>query len=228
MYPYTLNIEHKYDYILGIDVGNDLYGNRNTAGGISVINKKGFLEKLIPIKIPTNGEKIDLSLFLEEVSIHLKDLQNKNLLILRDGKLTQSEKISILKEFNRLKLKSVTFMNIVKRHNLRIYDESGNKGVILKDNLALLLPHSIKGARSIKINVKSVVNNFGIKDESIIKDDLELLFNLTNLNYSNIYIKSKRLRLPAPIHYSDKFVKALGKGWEIKDIFLENGFLYFI
>ena len=228
MYPYTININHSYDYIIGIDVGNDKYGNRNTAGGISVINKKGILEKLIPLKIHTNGEKIDLSMFLEELSVHLY-LKNKKILILRDGKLTKSEKESILKEFNRLGIESVTFMNIVKNHSLRIYDDNdGKKGVILKDNLALLLAHEIKGARAIKIDVKSVIKNGVIKNESLTKEDLELLFNLTNLNYSNLYLFSKRLRLPAPIHYSDKFVKALGKEWKIKEDLLLNGFLYFL
>jgi len=228
MYPYTININHSYDYIIGIDVGNDKYGNRNTAGGISVINKEGVLEKLIPIKIHTNGEKIDLSMFLEELSVHLF-LKNKKILILRDGKLTKNEKESILKEFNRLGLKSVTFMNVVKNHSLRIYDDyEGKKGVILKDNLALLLAHEIRGARAIKIDVKSLIENGNIKNVPLTKEDLELLFNLTNLNYSNLYLFSKRLRLPAPIHYSDKFVKALGKGWEIKENLLLNGFLYFL
>ena len=228
MYPYTIDINHPYDYIIGIDVGNDRYGNRNIAGGISIINKEGVLEKLIPIKVHTNGEKIDLSMFLEELSVHL-DLKGKNILMLRDGKLTKNERESILKEFNRLNIKSVTFINVVKNHSLRIYDDNeGKKGVILKDNLALLLAHEIKGARAIKINVKSVIKNGIIKDETIKRNDLELLFNLTNLNYSNLYLFSKRLRLPAPIHYSDKFVKALGKGWEIKEDLLLNGFLYFI
>ena len=211
MYPYTINFNHPYDYILGIDVGNDRYGNRNTAGGISVINKEGILEKLIPIKILTNGEKVDLGLFLEELSIHLS-LKDKNILILRDGKLTNSEKESILKEFKRVGLRKVTFLNIVKNHYIRIYDDKvGKKGVILKDNLALLLAHEITAARAIKIDVKSVIENRIIRNEPINKGDLELLFNLTNLNYSNIYLFSKRLRLPSPIHYSDKFVKALGK-----------------
>ena len=228
MYPYTININHPYDYIIGIDVGNDKYGNRNIAGGISVINKEGILEKLIPIKIHTNGEKIDLSMFLEELSIHL-DLKNKNILILRDGKLTKNEKESILNEFNRLSIESVTFMNVVKRHSLRIYDDNeGKKGVILKNNLALLLAHEIKGARAIKIDVKSVIKKGIIKDEYLTNEDLKLLFDLTNLNYSNLYLFSKRLRLPAPIHYSDKFVKSLGKGWKIKEDLLLNGFLYFI
>ena len=228
MYPYTIDIKHPYDYIIGIDVGNDKYGNRNTAGGISVINKEGILEKLIPLKIRTNGEKIDLSMFLEELSVHLP-LKDKKILMLRDGKLTKNEKESILKEFNRLGLKSVTFINIVKSHSLRIYDDNdGKKGVILKDNLALLLAHEIKGARAIKIDVKSVIENGVIKNEPLTKEDLELLFNLTNLNYSNLYLFSKRLRLPAPVHYSDKFVKALGKGWEIKEDLLLDGFLYFL
>jgi len=228
MYPYTIDINHPYDYIIGIDVGNDRYGNRNIAGGISIINREGILEKLIPIKVHTNGEKIDLSMFLEELSIHL-DLKSKNILMLRDGKLTKNEKESILKEFDRLNIKSITFINVVKNHSLRIFDDNeGKKGVILKDNLALLLAHEIKGARAVKINVKSVIKNGIIKNEAITKNDLELLFNLTNLNYSNLYLFSKRLRLPAPIHYSDKFVKALGKGWKIKEDLLLNGFLYFI
>jgi len=228
MYPYTIDINHPYDYIIGIDVGNDRYGNRNIAGGISIINREGILEKLIPIKVHTNGEKIDLSMFLEELSIHL-DLKNKNILMLRDGKLTKNEKESILNEFNRLSIESVTFMNVVKRHSLRIYDDNeGKKGVILKNNLALLLAHEIKGARAIKIDVKSVIKKGIIKDEYLTNEDLKLLFDLTNLNYSNLYLFSKRLRLPAPIHYSDKFVKALGKGWKIKEDLLLNGFLYFI
>ena len=228
MYPFTIDISHSYDYILGVDVGNDRYGNRNIAGGISVINKYGILEKLIPIKVLTNGEKIDLSLFLEELSVHL-NLKNKSLLLLRDGKLTKSEKESIIKEFNNLELKRVTFLNIVKRHNLRIYDDNeGRKGVILKDNLALLLAHKIKGARAVKIDVKSVIEDGKIKDLPITKEDLELLFRLTNLNYSNLYLYSQRLRLPSPVHYADKFVKALGKDWMIKEELLLNGFLYFL
>lgn len=228
MYPFTIDINHSYDYILGVDVGNDRYGNRNIAGGISVINRYGILEKLIPIKVSTNGEKIDLSLFLEELSLHL-NLKNKSILLLRDGKLTNSEKESIVKEFNNLELKRVTFLNIVKRHNLRIYDDNeGRKGVILKDNLALLLSHKIKGARPVKIDVKSLMEDGKIKDLPITKEDLELLFKLTNLNYSNLYLYSQRLRLPSPIHYADKFVKALGKDWVIKEELLLNGFLYFL
>lgn len=228
MYPYIISTNHPYDYILGIDVGNDKYGNRNTAGGISVINKNGILEKLIPVKIHTNGEKVDLSMFLEELSVYLP-LKDKKILILRDGKLTKNEKESILKEFNNLNINSITFMNVVKRHSLRIYDDcEGKKGVILKNNLALLLAHEIKGARAIKIDVKTIIENGNMRDESITDKDLELLFNLTNLNYSNIFLFSKRLRLPAPIHYSDKFVKALGKEWKIKEDLLLNGFLYFL
>ena len=224
IYPYSIPLTTKYDYILGIDVGNNRFNKRSIAGGISVINKNGIFEKLIPIKTLTNGENIDLSFYLEELSLML-DLENKNILILRDGKLQISEIKTILKESKNLST-TFTFLNIIKNHKIRIFDAEGNKGIILKEDLALLLAHKSDYAKSIKIDTKVKVHNENYFFESITKEDLEILYYLTFLNYSNMF--KENLRLPAPIHYSDKFVKALGKEWEIKENYLQEGFLYFI
>lgn len=40
---------------------------------------------------------------------------------------------------------------------------------------------------------------------------MQLLYDLTKMNYSALYGEGRYLRIPAPIHYADKFVKALGK-----------------
>nr|P0CW38.1 RecName: Full=Putative antitoxin VapB4 [Methanocaldococcus jannaschii DSM 2661] len=57
---------------------------------------------------------------------------------------------------------------------------------------------------------------------------MQLLYDLTKMNYSALYGEGRYLRIPAPIHYADKFVKALGKNWKIDEELLKHGFLYFI
>jgi argonaute family protein len=222
MHPFKVELNTNYDYVIGVDVGNNRYGKRNIAGGISVVNKEGILEKLIPIEVLTGGENIDLSLFLEEISRYI-NLKNKKILLLRDGKLTDKEIQSAKEEINNLNLE-VTFINIIKNHNLRFFSTTSNKGVIFQ-NLSLLLPHSHKAAKPIKMDKKVKITN-SISYLPITKEDLELIYKLTFINYSNPF--KENLRLPAPIHYSDKFVKALGKEWRVDKELLTKGFLYFI
>lgn len=228
IYPYVPDVVLEYDYIIGVDVGNDRYGDRKVGGAVSVFNKNGFFETILPIYINTGGEKVDLGRILETVQLNLCDLKDKKILLLRDGILYNSEVQNALDIITKLNLK-ITFMNVVKKHNLRIledYDE--RKGVILKDNLALLLNHSFEGARPIKITLKKVIENGEIRDEKITENDLWHLYVLSYVNYTNIYLKSKRFKYPAPIHYADKFVKSLGKELRIREDLLKYGYLYFL
>jgi len=227
MYPYSLNLKTEYDYILGVDVANDLYGNRSVGGGVAVLNKEGIFESLIPIKIKTGGEKVDYKYILEIIADNL-DIEGKKILIIRDGLLHPSEVETAYNKSKELNIKKLSLINIVKNHNFNIYDDSeGKKAVILRDDLALLLNHKFEGANCLKISRKYEIND-KIEKTPISKDDLELLYNLSHLNFSNLYLRSEALRLPAVIHYSDKFVKTVGKGWEIDNRLLKEGFLYFL
>lgn len=227
IYPYVPNINFSYDYIVGVDVGEDIYGDRKIGGAISVFNKNGLIEAIIPVSITTAGEQINIGKLLDTLSLYT-NIQDKNLLILRDGILYDKEIEESIDKINRLNSK-ITFLNIVKNHNMRVLDDDqGRKGIILKDHLALLLNHKFEGARSVKITSKVVIENGNISNEKITEEDLHNIYALSNINYSNIYINSERLKHPAPIHYADKFVKALGKGYKLREDLLKHGYLYFL
>ncbi len=227
IYPYVPNVNFPYDYIIGVDVGEDIYGDRKIGGAISVFNKNGLIETIIPVSIITAGEQVSIGKLLDALSLYT-DIKNKNLLILRDGILYDKEIEESIDKIKRLNSK-ITFLNIVKNHNMRILDDDhGRKGIVLKDHLALLLNHKFEGARSVKITSKVVIENGNIFNEKITPEDLYNIYALSNINYSNIYINSERLRYPAPIHYADKFVKALGKGYKLREDLLKHGYLYFL
>ncbi|MCL0078018.1 hypothetical protein M1N61_03100, partial [Peptococcaceae bacterium] len=95
--------------------------------------------------------------------------------------------------------------------------------------LGILLPHTTRwGANPLKIDTKFYFENGNVNTSKITIADLQLLYDLTRLNYSTLFSEKLSFRLPAPIHYADKFIKALGKGWEIDEDLLGEGCLYFI
>lgn len=229
IYPYVPDVEMDYDYIVGVDVGNDEYGDRKIGGAVSIFNKNGFFESILPIEINTGGEKVNINSILENIHINY-NIKGKNILLIRDGILYHEEVQKALNTVSNLGLR-LTLINVIKRHNVRILEDGTKgerKGVILKDNLAILLNHNFKGGKPIKITLKVVIENNQIKYEKITERDLWHLYVLSYVNYSNIYINSQRLRNPAAIHYVDKFVKSLGNGFRIREDLIKDGFFYFL
>jgi argonaute family protein len=81
----------------------------------------------------------------------------------------------------------------------------------------------------IKVSEKYIISEGKCNKVEITEDDIKDIILLSKLNYSQLM--PDKMKLPAPVHYSHKFVKSILKGWELernKDKFLSNGFLYFI
>lgn len=226
---FVLNRKTPYDYILGIDVGKGEFGNHRIAGVTVVFDSTGKISKIIPYSVPSPGETVNIPRIIYSLyDKQLLDFESKNVLILRDGRLIQQEREALKDLSSRLKA-SFTYMNVIKNHMYRIGTRDYGIATIL-DDIALLLPHTTKrwGAKPIKITQKYIYNSGEEKREPITVDDLQLLYDLTRLNYSRLYNESLSIKLPAPIHYADKFIKAIQKGWELDDELLKMGCLYFI
>ncbi len=224
---FALKSRSSYDYILGVDVGKHEYGYR-IGGCVVVFDSEGKIKRIQPVERLAPGETLDLPKIIEflinKTDLELKD---KSILILRDGTIKQQEKQDLVKISQKYTLK-ITVINVVKTHNHIIFtDELYNIAVRL-NTFTLLLPHKVDGARPIRIDEKIEVNNKGYCAAKLSESDLQLLIDLTRLNYTGLFSDEKSLRLPAPVHYADMFVKALGKDWKIEDNLLKEGFLYFI
>jgi len=226
---FTLAEKLPYDLILGIDVGNDRFNKRSKAGAVTVFLSNGLVKTMFPYSADTGGEKIVYLGELIEILVEKLNLYNKKLLILRDGNLYKDE-IKNLIESKIVEQKSleIDLVNIKKNHAFRILSDEGKKAVILRDNLAVLLPHSIEGARSLLIDTAFSIRKNEIRKLNITYSLLETIYKLTKLNLSTVFREDCLLRLPAPSHYSDRLVKALKKNWSIDERLLEAGCLYFL
>ena len=227
--PFSLAKKFEYDVIIGIDIGNDSFNRRSKAGGVTVFLSDGTIKSLYPVSVEAGGEKIEyLDRFLEIVAEKL-DLYGSRILFLRDGRGFREEAdcLSCSYAVKNRKLE-VELVNVKKGHSMRILSDKGSKGVVIRDDLALLLPHSTKGARSLLIDSFFRIRYGEVDRLPITEKLLETLFRLTKLNFSTIYAEQRALRLPAPLHYSDLYVKALRRNWPVNQYLLEMGALYFI
>ncbi len=228
IYPYLLKEKFPFDYIVGIDVGNDEYGVRNVGGGIAVINGEGILEKLIPVYSKTKGEKVNLKDFIE---ILLKEnnfnMNGKRILVLKDGLIYNDELKNLASFISNFNFK-ITILNTKKNNEFVILDNfKSGIATEIKENLFILKSHNHKkGGRCLKIDNKWVFNNGKFSFERINYEDIEILHKLTYLNYSTPY--KENLKLPAPLHYAHLFVNALRKGWIGNNELVKEGALYFI
>ncbi len=225
---FVLQRKVEYDYILGVDVGRGMYERHRIAGCTVVFDSEGKIRKILPVKTETPGETLNLPRIIEYLQNKgLLDFENKDVLILRDGKIQYKEREDLQKLSNNYSTK-ITFMNLKKSHNYKINTEKHGLGISF-GSTAFLLPHSTGyGANPIKIDQKF---RFEEGKEILLEidmKDLELLYDFTRLNYSSLFNEKLSFKLPAPVHYADKFIKALGKGWEVDEDLLKQGCLYFI
>jgi len=223
-----------YDYILGIDTGlAEAYTGR-VAGCTTVHDSNGRLKNIIPIEKlnPARRETVRIKALLEEIHIdadYNMDFSNKKILILRDGKI-QPEELKQLVEFTKSKKCKITMID-VRKHTVYQWLEKGNdKHLSIKvGDFCLLKPHSPRRGypRMLKISQKVEIDENGFTYKDLTDYDILLIYKLTLLNYSTIG-RPSNLKLPGPIYYEDKLVKALKRGWKLEPKFLKEGFLYFL
>ena len=227
--PFSLSEKFNYDLIIGVDCGNDPFNRRTRAGGITVFLSDGTIKGLYPVSIDTGGEKIDNLNWILEIVAEKMNVYSSRVLLLKDGNLYKDEVGSLSESYvvKDRKLKVFT-ANIKKGHSFRILSDEGKKGVVLRKDLAVLLPHSCKGARSILIDSFWEISYGQYSPNSITSELIRTLFLLTKLNFSTIFNDENKLRLPAPIHYSHLYVNALRRNWIIDQYLLEMGALYFL
>lgn len=223
-----------YDYILGIDVGFGEAYTGKVAGCTTVHDSEGRLRNLIPIEKQNypSKETARIKALLEEVEqkrrIYDIDFRNKDLLILRDGRINREE-IKQLMEFAKERNCKITYIEVRKgvvyqflvRNSHVYYAKIGNYYILKTHNPRTGFPRAVKIARNI------VIDSSGWKELTPTEDDVLLIYKLTSLNYSTIG-KDSNLRVPAPIYYADKLVKALKRGWQFDERFLKYGILYFL
>lgn len=225
---FVLDKRINYDYILGVDVGKGMYGRHRIAGCTVIFDSEGKIRKIVPVEVDAPGETVDLPRIIQYLQNRaLIEFKDKKVLLLRDGKLQNKEREDLTNLSRNLKT-SITFMNVKKNHNYKIGTDSYGLAISFED-MGLLLPHTTNwGANPLRIDQKFDFENGDTKTSKIMLKDLQLLYDLTRLNYSSLFSERLSFRLPAPIHYADKFIKALGKGWEIDEDLLSEGCLYFI
>lgn len=226
---FTLAEKLPYDLIVGIDVGNDRFNRRSKAGSVTVFLSNGIIKTMFPLSTDTGGEKIDLLGELLEILVEKLNIENQKILILRDGNIYRKELESLASSYiTREKSLIIDIVNVKKNHSFRILSDFGRKAVVLNNNIGILLPHSIDGAKSLLIDMAYSVKQGKLEKLPITYSLLSVLYKLTKVNLSTIFRENCMLRLPAPLHYSDMLVKALGRNWIISEKLLSMGCLYFI
>ncbi|GEM_PF-1626872 len=227
--PFSLAEKFNYDFIIGVDCGNDSFNRRTRAGGITVFLSDGTIKGLYPVSIDTGGEKIDNLNWILEIVAEKLDVHGSRVLLLKDGNLYREEVGSLSESYVVKDRKlEVHVANIKKGHILRILSDNGRRGAVLRNDLAVLLPHSYKGGRSILVDSFWKINYGNYSFAPITEELLKTLFLLTKLNFSTIFGDESKLRLPAPVHYSHLYVNALRKNWIVDPYLLEEGALYFL
>jgi len=225
---FALKYDTNYDYILGIDAGPDATGVARIGGCAVVYDSRGVIKEIYPVKVPQPGETVNMSRIFEELVYRSGlNFDRKKVLVLRDGKI-QKEEINHLVEISKKHGIGLTIIGIRKNHSTRMFtDEIGSYAIV--GDVAFLLPHTTDaGSVPVKIEEKVRINGKSVTREKITDSDIELLYTLTKMNYSTLFGKYLNIKLPAPVHYADKFVEAIRKDWELDRELLKRGLLYFI
>ncbi len=226
---FTLAEKLPYDLIIGVDVGNDRFNRRSKAGGVTVFSSQGIIKTMFPLFVETGGERIDFLDELLEFMVEGLNIKNKKILLLRDGNIYSKEIESLISStLLSERMLTIDVVNVKKNHSFRILSNSGRRGVVINENVGILLPHSAIGARSILVDMAFTIKNGTFKKLPITHSLLSVLYKLTKVNFSTIFREDIMFRLPAPLHYADTFVKALGRGWNINESLLMTGCLYFL
>jgi argonaute family protein len=231
---FTLQIDTEYDYIIGVDVGEGEAEGSKIVGSIVIFDRSGTLINMIPVyKTSYPGRETarlgDLLKHVDEKGYIT--FNGKKILLLRDGRLTKEEQDQ-LKDFSSKKRCTIEVINVKKRTPFQQLSEEYDSIDWYADmgDFYLLKAHKPKTglARPVKIDKKVVVfNNSQIEEKPVTLKELKLLRDLAYLNYSTIEGKGG-LKLPAPIHYADKLLKALRRGWMVKEDYLKEGMIYFL
>jgi len=225
--PFSLAEKLPYDFVVGIDVGNDRYNRRSKAGIVTVFLSNGLIKTMFPVWFDTGGEKIELLGELIELLTEKLELQGGRILILRDG-IVHREELESLKTSLAEEELEVEVVSVKKNHSFRILSDKGPVAVLLDGGAGILLPHSVKGARSLLVDSFYSVKKGRIEKLPVTHSLLSVLYKLTKVNLSTIFREESLLRLPSPLHYCDRFVKSLGRNWQVSDSLLKIGCLYFI
>jgi hypothetical protein len=231
---FTLQINTEYDYIIGVDVGEGEAEGSKIVGSIVIFDRSGTLINMIPVyKTSYPGRETarlgDLLKHVDEKGYIT--FNGKKILLLRDGRLTKEEQDQ-LKDFSSKKRCTIEVINVKKRTPFQQLSEEYDSIDWYADmgDFYLLKAHKPKTglARPVKIDKKIMVfNNSQIEEKPVTLKELKLLRDLAYLNYSTIEGKGG-LKLPAPIHYADKLLKALRRGWMVKEDYLKEGMIYFL
>jgi argonaute family protein len=231
---FTLQIDTEYDYIIGVDVGEGEAEGSKIVGSIVIFDRSGTLINMIPVyKTSYPGRETarlgDLLKHVDEKGYIT--FNGKKILLLRDGRLTKEEQDQ-LKDFSSKKRCTIEVINVKKRTPFQQLSEEYDSIDWYADmgDFYLLKAHKPKTglARPVKIDKKVVVfNNGQIEEKPVTLKELKLLRDLAYLNYSTIEGKGG-LKLPAPIHYADKLLKALRREWTVKEDYLKEGMIYFL
>jgi argonaute family protein len=231
---FTLQINTEYDYIIGVDVGEGEAEGSKIVGSIVIFDRSGTLINMIPVyKTSYPGRETSR---LGDLLKHVDEkgyitFNGKKILLLRDGRLTKEEQDQ-LKDFSSKKRCTIEVINVKKRTPFQQLSEEYDSIDWYADmgDFYLLKAHKPKTglARPVKIDKKIMVfNNSQIEEKPVTLKELKLLRDLAYLNYSTIEGKGG-LKLPAPIHYADKLLKALRRGWMVKEDYLKEGMIYFL
>jgi argonaute family protein len=232
-----LKLSTTYDLIIGVDVGEGEVEESRTVGSIVVFRGDGVLITMIPVYVTSypgreTGRIKDLLEYAEER--RYVSFKNRRILLLRDGRLTREEQEQ-LKDFTRKRQCVIEVVNVRKRTPFQqLEPDHDEKGIVdwyadIGDSYLFRshtprtdLPRPIKVDKNVRVFDKGE-----FKEKPITLTELELLRNLAYLNYSTIEGRGG-LRLPAPLHYADKLLKALKRGWRVSEEYLKEGMLYFL
>ena len=252
MYLYSIDAEfgEKYDFIIGYDISKirNKRGKYTGVGGSAIIyNQNGEIVNIISHNKPHSSSEIAeyrelMEKVYDECIINkMVSSTGKNrlirILLLKDG-IIYDDELKILKEITKDMPFQITYMDVRKRIKLKLFREVGNKIYDPEKNaytkfgdewyiISHMYDRFIK--TPIKVSEKYIISEGKCNKVEITEDDIKDIILLSKLNYSQLM--PDKMKLPAPVHYSHKFVKSILKGWELernKDKFLSNGFLYFI
>ncbi len=234
---FTSKLSTGYDLIIGVDVGEGEVEESRTVGSIVVFRGDGVLINMIPVYVTSypgreTGRIKDLLEYAEERGY--VRFKNKRILLLRDGRLTREEQEQ-LKDFTRKRQCVIEVVNVRKRTPFQqLEPDRDERGAVdwyadIGDSY-LLRSHTPRTGLPRPIKVDKIIRVFDkgeFKEKPITLTELKLLRNLAYLNYSTIEGRGG-LRLPAPLHYADKLLKALKRGWRVSEEYLKEGMLYFL
>ncbi len=229
---FALEEKVPYDFILGIDTGySEAYTGR-VAGCTTIHDSEGRLRNIIPIEKlnPAHRESARVKALMEEIEIKMGiSFSGKRILILRDGKIQNSE-LEQLKKFVESRNCILTIIGIRKNTAYQWLDKDDKEHISVKiGGFWLLKAHNPRRGfpNLVKITEKVEITKDHVYSMDITEDDVNLVYKLTFLNYSVIGNPSN-LKIPAPVYYADKLVKALKRGWKLDSKLLKQGVLYFL